>query len=83
MATIQTINCWSVVQQARLIGQTALLREHPLSFKVRILNVKTAYGDTQLQVSPVDGTGLTWVSSSRITLTDDTLKALDPGCHQS
>ena len=81
MATIQTINDWSVVQQARLIGQTAHLREGELWFKVRILNVKTAYGEVRLQVSPVDGNGCIWVSSSRIRLTNDTLKALDPGCH--
>lgn len=82
MATIRTIDAWSVVQQARLIGQTGLLREHEFMFKVKIMNVKNSYGDTRLQVTPVDGNGLAWVSNSRITLTDETFKSLDAGCTQ-
>ncbi len=83
MATIHTINNWNVAAQARLIGQTVLLREHPLWFKVKIMNVKNAYGDTRLEVTPVDGSGLTWVSSSRVKLTDATLEALTTEVPQS
>lgn len=76
MGNIDTINLWSVTKQARLVGQFALLRDHPFTFEVEILDVKTSYGATRVEVTPTHGSGLAWVSTERITLAEETLKAL-------
>lgn len=82
MATIRTINTWSVVQQARLIGHTAVLDCDPFKVRVKIMAGNTSDGNFCLKVTPIEGSGLEWVSSSRITLTEETLKSLDAGCTQ-
>lgn len=53
-----------------MIGKKAELKvEHgELTMRVRIMDVKTAYGMKRLLVEPVAGTGSKWVSVERLTI---------------
>ena len=57
-------------QLAKLIGREATLagRRNEFCTAVRILDAKIVYGCLRYQVTPLQGTGSTWVNAERITL---------------
>jgi|tagenome__1003787_1003787.scaffolds.fasta_scaffold17737288_2 hypothetical protein len=57
-----------------LIGRTAMLPVKDMLVRVQINNVKFAYGDTRLLVTPMDGSGTSWVEQNSVTLEDDDAK---------
>jgi len=50
----------------KVIGKTASLSLDGMRVNVTVLNAKTSYGSVRFQVSPVSGTGMVWVDSSRV-----------------
>lgn len=50
-----------------LIGTTRALREKGYAVFVTVTDVKEAYGQLRLQVTPVSGIGTLWVDASRTT----------------
>lgn len=52
----------------KLIGQPADAAINGLTVRVRISDVKTAYGNVRYQVTPLSGSGSVWVDSSRVQL---------------
>jgi hypothetical protein len=53
------------------IGQTGLLQDvlPGLDVAVRILDMRTAFGRIDVKVTPVSGSGDTWVNINRVQLT--------------
>jgi hypothetical protein len=54
-----------------LVGRHAMLPVKDMDVRVRILNVKTAFGATRVQVAPVSGSGDSWYELESVTLVDD------------
>ena len=51
----------------KIIGKTASLSMDGFRINVTVLNGKTSYGNVRFQVTPVSGTGMVWVDSSRVS----------------
>lgn len=50
----------------KLIGKIASIYVGDMAFSVRILDVKSAYGNVRFQVEPVDGSGTAWTQKLRV-----------------
>jgi hypothetical protein len=50
------------------IGQTAKLRHGGLDFTVSIVDARNRFGSIDYLVTPANGSGSTWVSSSTLKL---------------
>lgn len=50
-------------QAAKTVGTTGTVTFNGLSFIVRVLETKTAYGNIRFRVTPVAGSGETWVGN--------------------
>jgi hypothetical protein len=58
-----------VREHARAIGRQATFRTREgLTIRVKILDVRSAYGRTEYLITPVNGTGEGWVQARRVTL---------------
>ncbi len=55
------------------IGKQGLLSVSGLQVLVNVLDARTVFGRIDLQVTPVNGTGSTWVESSRVTSLQEAL----------
>lgn len=53
------------------VGTLIAVRCGDLEVNCRVLDVKNAYGQNRLQVTPVKGAGKQWVEMSRISRIDD------------
>lgn len=61
----------SVKNMARYLDKTGLLRIDDMRFPVRCVDVKIAYGNMRVLVTPINGEGQTWVDASRIRVVGD------------
>lgn len=62
----------TVTQLAAIVGKTAWMRPVPkLLFAVKILDARTRFGHTDYLVSPISGSGETWVESTNISIWED------------
>jgi hypothetical protein len=57
------------------IGMTGILVCEGLNFRVLILDVKTAYGQSRFLIAPKDGTGQKWASASRVRFEPEALES--------
>lgn len=58
------------LEMHKAIGKEAIVTLKGLSFAVRVVSAKLAYGNVRFQVSPVSGKGLVWVDSSRVSFAE-------------
>ena len=58
----------SALEMTQALGKLAAMRVGDLEFEVRILDVRTRYGRTDYQVTPVAGKGKTWKSEDSIKI---------------
>lgn len=56
----------SVAELMKDIGKTVLVRDGEIQYEVKIVDVKTAYGQIRYLVRPVAGSGEKWVMSFSI-----------------
>ncbi len=49
-------------EQAKYIGKLALLTLNGMAFKVKIADIRSAYGRIDAKVKPLQGSGDAWVS---------------------
>jgi hypothetical protein len=56
-------------QSSELIGKTGtLMTRDGLLFTVKIVDVKNSYGIDRLKISPVSGSGETWVNATSLII---------------
>ena len=48
------------------VGKEAIMREGDFLIRMRVLDVKQAYGHTDYKVTPVTGSGEKWVRETRL-----------------
>lgn len=60
----------NIPELSRAIGQTGLLSDlrTDIKFSIRILDARISYSRVDLLVTPVTGTGQTWVSAERVQI---------------
>lgn len=56
----------TISQASQMIGKEGFIRLGELNVRVRILDVKNRFGNTDYQISPVGGSGNQWVLSGRV-----------------
>lgn len=52
---------------AALQGKTLLVNMHEFRIPMKVLDVKSSYGEFRFKVTPVGGTGEAWISEQRLT----------------
>lgn len=57
-------------EMLKLIGRTGYIRDEGLLIQVSVLDTKTAWGSTLVEVTPVAGSGTKWISTSSLRLDD-------------
>ncbi len=62
----------SLLEYQKYIGKTALFRVRlagvGLSFKIKIVDVKQAYGNIRFLIEPVSGCGSAWVENGNLVI---------------
>ena len=58
----------STLELSKAIGQPARINQGGLTVRVRISDVKQAYGNIRYLVTPLAGEGSVWVDSNRVVL---------------
>ena len=61
----------TVKEMTALLDKTALLATNELKFPVLIKDVKKSWDRTDCLITPVNGSGETWVSLRRLTLSEE------------
>ena len=64
-------NTVSTLELSKAIGQPATINQGGLTVRVRISDVKQAYGCTRYLVTPLAGEGSVWVDSNRVTIQNE------------
>ncbi len=55
-------------EASKIIGQHATYRTGSLFFRVEVTDIKVAYGRIRYQITPLRGTGESWVESNSIVI---------------
>lgn len=51
-----------------LINKEATVTYHKMQFKVLIREIKSAYGNTLALISPIDGSGESWINVNSLVI---------------
>ena len=68
---VRVLDAARPLELGRYIGKQGLLLSDKLRFAVFVQDCKLAYGNVRFQVTPVSGTGMVWVDSSRVQFTEE------------
>jgi len=60
----------SIAEMAKVLGKAARwnVDGRALEVDVRIVDVRSAYGNLRYQIQPLSGTGTRWVNASTVTV---------------
>lgn len=61
----------SISELAKRIGTSAKLNLGEITVEVTIADVRSNFGRADYRVTPLRGSGLTWVSEARLTIHSD------------
>ena len=53
----------------QLIGKYGRFSTEGMIFRVNILDARSSFGRTDLEITPADGSGSKWVSMERVSIT--------------
>ena len=69
----------TAAKMAVAIGQTVNVRVESFTIQMKVLDVKSAWGNIRLEVEPLNGTGSAWIELSRIAIPSDSRQLVN--CH--